>query len=81
MKCLDILSDFPCGFRTAHPCKAQLISLVQEIHRSLDFHQVDLIMLDFRKAFDTVSHTHLLNKLLMAFVANFFPQTIMMKLE
>ena len=60
----NILSDFQYGFRPAHSCETQLISLVEEIQQSLDSHyHADLIMLDFSKAFDTVPHTRLLKKL------------------
>jgi len=60
----QILSNFQYGFRPAHSCEAQLITLTEEIHHALDCrHQVDLIMLDFSKAFDTVPHSRLLRKL------------------
>ena len=60
----QVLSNFQYGFRPAHSCEAQLITLVEEIHHSLDcHHQVDLIMLDFSKVFDTVPHSHLIHKL------------------
>ena len=59
-----ILNDFQYGFRSGHSCQAQLISIIEEIQYALDHHhQVDLIMLDFCKAFDAVVHNHLLNKL------------------
>ena len=60
----NILSDFQYGFRPAHSCETQLISLVEEIQQSLDSHyHADLIMLDFSKALDTLPHTRLLKKL------------------
>ena len=59
-----ILSNFQYGFRPAHSCEAQLITLIEEIHHTLNCqHQVDLIMLDFSRAFDTVPHCCLLHKL------------------
>ena len=59
-----IVNDFQYGFRTGHSCQAQLISVIEEIQYTLDpHHHVDLIMLDFCKAFDTVAHNRLLNKL------------------
>ena len=59
-----ILNNFQYGFRSGHSCQAQLISIVEEIQYALDHHHhVDLIMLDFCKAFDTVAHHRLLNKL------------------
>ena len=49
------------GFRPGLSCQTQLILLVDEILRAMDQHyQVDLIMLDFSKAFDTVAHNKLL---------------------
>ena len=59
-----ILDNFQYSFRSGHSCQAQLISIVEEIQYALDHHHhVDLIMLDFCKAFDTVAHHRPLNKL------------------
>ena len=59
-----ILNDYQYGFRSSHSCQAQLISIIEELQLALDcHHQVDLLMLDFSKAFDTVPHQHLLKKL------------------
>ena len=59
-----ILNDYQYGFRSSHSCQAQLISIIEELQVALDcHHQVDLLMLDFSKAFDTVLHQHLLKKL------------------
>ena len=59
-----ILNDYQYGFRSSHSCQAQLISIVEELQLALDcHHQVDLLLLDFSKAFDTVPHQHLLKKL------------------
>ena len=59
-----ILRSFQYGFRPAHSCEAQLITLSEEIHHALNCcHQVDLIMLDFSKALNTVLHSCLLHKL------------------
>jgi len=45
-------------------CDTQLITTTEEIQRGLDNkRQYDLIVLDFQKAFDKVSHSHLLKKL------------------
>jgi len=58
----QILNNYQYGFRPSHSCEAQLISIVEEL--ALDHHQqVDLLMLDFSKAFDTVPHQRLLSKL------------------
>ena len=57
-----ILNGYLYGFRPSHSCQAQLISIVEELQLALDCHQqVDLIMLDFSKAFDTVPHQRLLS--------------------
>jgi len=60
----NILNQHQYGFRPSHSCQAQLISFVEEIQQVLDHHhQIDLVMLDFSKAFDTVLHQWLLKKL------------------
>jgi len=47
-----------------YSCEAQLTSVTDDILHNLDHHkQVDLVFLDFHKAFDTVPHRHLLLKL------------------
>jgi len=47
-----------------HSCEAQLISVVEDIKLAMDNNsQVDIIFIDFRKAFDTIPHCRLLNKL------------------
>jgi len=52
------------GFRAGHSCEAQLISVIEDIKLAMDrTSQVDMIFIDFRKAFDTVPHCRLLNKL------------------
>ena len=60
----NILVDYQHGFRKNHSCETQLISTLESISRSHDKKkQVDLIVLDFSKAFDTVAHQRLLQKL------------------
>jgi hypothetical protein len=60
----DILVDFQHGFRANRSCETQLIITAEEISRHLDDRQqVNLLILDFCKAFDTVPHQRLLQKL------------------
>jgi len=60
----QILSDKQYGFRPNHSCETQSLNIVEEIQLALDHHlSVDLVFIDFRKAFDTVSHHHLMKKL------------------
>ena len=60
----QILSEQQYGFRQGHSCETQLINVVEDVQRAFDQQkQVDLIMLDFQKAFDTVPHKRLLHKL------------------
>ena len=41
-----------------HSCQTQLISLVEDLLHAMDNqHQIDIILLDFTKAFDKVPHT------------------------
>ena len=60
----DILNGLQHGFREKRSCETQLIELVEELGRKLSHgHQVDLVLLDFSKAFDKVNHLKLLFKL------------------
>ena len=60
----DILVNCQHGFRAKRSCETQLISLTQEITNHLHYGiQNDLLILDFSKAFDKVSHKKLLFKL------------------
>jgi hypothetical protein len=59
-----ILADCQHGFRSKRSCESQLLSLTQEFHQNLeDKEQVDMIVLDFSKAFDKVPHKRLMSKL------------------
>lgn len=52
------------GFRQGHSCETQVLTTVEEISRAMNnMKQVDIIILDFSNAFDTVPHKRLLEKL------------------
>ena len=61
----NVLYDLQHGFRGKRSCETQLIQLIDELARGLSIRgqQTGLILLDFSKAFDKVSHTKLLFKL------------------
>ena len=60
----DILFANQHGFRKNHPCETQLILTVEDLARNVDNgDQMDMLILDFSKAFDKVSHRRLLSKL------------------
>ena len=51
----NILVHYQHGFRSGHSCGSQLINAIDNIVRSMiEGEQVDLLILDFTKAFDTV---------------------------
>jgi len=54
----NVLIENQHGFRADHSCATQLITLTEDILK-----QVDIMLLDFEKAFDTVPHQRLLKKL------------------
>ena len=59
-----ILCEEQHGFRSGHSCESQLLGFVDEVTEELERgHQVDLLVMDFSKAFDKVSHSLLVNKL------------------
>ena len=60
----NVLIENQHGFRSQHSCVTQLITLTEDISYALDHQtQIDIILLDFSKAFDTVPHQRLLTKL------------------
>ena len=61
---LHLLSNVQHGFRKERSCETQLSAVIKDIAYSLGLsQQVDAIILDFSKAFDTVPHHRLLYKL------------------
>ena len=60
----DILTSKNHGFRSGFSCETQLVATMDELSSSYDQgKQVDIAILDFSKAFDTVPHKKLLHKL------------------
>ena len=60
----QILCDNQHGFRKRRSCETQLLITIDNIAKSVSQgKQVDLILLDFEKAFDKVPHGRLLHKL------------------
>ena len=55
----NILYDLQHGFRQKRSCETQLIQLVEDLQGK----QIDLVLLDFSKAFNKVNHLKLLFKL------------------
>ena len=59
----NILSDAQHGFRKFRSCETQLICMLDDLSKGLDDKaQIDVVLLDYAKAFDKVSHRHLLKK-------------------
>ena len=60
----EILTPVQHGFRAEHSCQSQLLLNTEDLVQNYeDKIQTDLIVLDFRKAFDVVPHQRLLHKL------------------
>jgi len=64
LKAYNILSPDQFGFHKDHSAELQLLQTVHDLTISLNNKsQCDVILLDFSKAFDRVSHQHLMLKL------------------
>ena len=60
----NILTNLNHGFRAGFSCETQLLTTIHDLLQSYDQgKQVDVAILDFSKAFDTVPHRKLLYKL------------------
>ena len=60
-----ILTDLQHGFRSGRSCETQLLTTFQDLAQmhNKKRSQIDISILDFSKAFDTVPHDGLLSKL------------------
>ena len=60
----EIMYDMQHGFREKRSCETQLVMMIEDLARNASAgNQTDVILLDFSKAFDKVSHSKLLWKL------------------
>ena len=60
----NILTSLNHGFRSGYSCETQLLTTVHDLLQQHDNKtQIDMMILDFSKAFDTVPHESLLHKM------------------
>ena len=59
-----LLSDYQCGFRKKHSTQSAVTFLTDSIRKNMDKSLITgALFIDFRKAFDTIDHVKLLEKL------------------
>ena len=64
LKSNSLLSDHQYGFHPGRSCELQLLRIVNELTLFLDERKpIDILYLDFQKAFDKVLHRRLVSKL------------------
>jgi hypothetical protein len=78
----DSLYDIQHGFRCNRSCVTQLLNVFHDLGRALDSgNEIDLLYLDFAKAFDSVSRSKLLFKLnLLEFPVNFLTGSLIISI-
>ena len=60
----NILYPLQHGFRTGRSCETQLLEFIDDVTLNMENgKQTDILVMDFFKAFDKVSHSLLLHKL------------------
>ena len=60
----NIIKDSQHGFRHRRSCLTNLLDFFHDVYKAYDESRaVDIIYLDFQKAFDTVPHKHLISKI------------------